>query len=393
MQEIVEDIDASLVQIGSDDGSGSGFIIHADGGVITNAHVVGNNAFVTVWTYDGRELRGQVVGLDEYLDLAYIKLVSRQKFKAVKLGDDSVAGQDVVAIGFPLGNVVPSVTKGIVSMVFTDAGMEWIQMDAPVNPGNSGGPLLDDNGHVIGIVTARDDWDPVSGRRIEGVGFALSVTELRKRLSFLAAGGQYLVPTPMPVPIPTLTPTPIPTPTPTLVPTLTPAPTSIPIPTPVPVTTGDWYTWDEIRDWGLEGDEVGEPRIVLRGVSPSPLMYEVYFNVDCYSQHEIGVYVISDSSDGGLFLPNPFADDGLIAWEIDGRKEPIRHWQYTSEADEKRQIWFAPDNVAKRIVNALMDNPHKLTVTLDPERYPKDYVFYPQGFKEAVKPVLDYCGQ
>ena len=211
MQEIVENIDASLVQIGATGatgvGWGSGFIVHADGGIITNAHVVGNNAWVEVWMPDGRTLQGQVVGLDEYLDLAYIKIASRQKVQAVRLGQGPAVGQDVLAIGFPLGNVSPSVTKGIVSIVFTYADVEWIQMDASVNPGNSGGPLLDSRGRVIGIVTSGVNVDPDTGRSVEGMGFALSVTALKDRLNFLAAGGQELLPIPTPLPAPTPSPT------------------------------------------------------------------------------------------------------------------------------------------------------------------------------------------
>ena len=207
VQDIVENIDASLVQIGATGvGWGSGFIVHADGGIITNAHVVGNNAWVEVWMLDGRTLQGQVVGLDEYLDLAYIKIASRQKVQAVRLGQGPAVGQDVLAIGFPLASVSPSVTKGIVSMVFTNADVEWIQMDAPVNPGNSGGPLLDSRGRVIGIVTSRA-VDPDTGISIEGIGFALSVTALKDRLNFLAAGGQELLPISTPLPAPTPPPT------------------------------------------------------------------------------------------------------------------------------------------------------------------------------------------
>ena len=142
----------------------------------------------------------------EYLDLAYIKIASRQKVQAVRLGQGPAVGQDVLAIGFPLASVSPSVTKGIVSMVFTNADVEWIQMDAPVNPGNSGGPLLDSRGRVIGIVTSRA-VDPDTGISIEGIGFALSVTALKDRLNFLAAGGQELLPISTPLPAPTPSPT------------------------------------------------------------------------------------------------------------------------------------------------------------------------------------------
>ena len=192
--DIIENIDASLVQIGSTAGWGSGFIIHADGGIISNAHVVGGDDMVEVWMHDGRTLQGQVVGVDEYLDLSYIRLISREEFQPVVLGDEARTGQDVLAVGFPLASITPSVTKGIVSMVFTAADIDWMQVDAPINPGSSGGPLLDRDGRVIGVITSRTDIDSSSGRNVEGVGFALSVTALKDRINFLASGGQALVP-------------------------------------------------------------------------------------------------------------------------------------------------------------------------------------------------------
>ena len=149
---------------------------------------------VEVWMHDGRTLQGQVVGVDEYLDLSYIRLISREEFQPVVLGDEARTGQDVLAVGFPLASITPSVTKGIVSMVFTAADIDWMQVDAPINPGSSGGPLLDRDGRVIGVITSRTDIDPSSGRNVEGVGFALSVTALKDRINFLASGGQALVP-------------------------------------------------------------------------------------------------------------------------------------------------------------------------------------------------------
>ena len=124
-------------------------------------------------------------------------------------------------MGFPLGYVVPSVTKGIVSKVFSDAGVEWLQMDAPVNPGNSGGPLLDYSGLVVGVVTSRDEITG-DGRVVQGIGYALSVKMLTERLDALAAGDVRLIPKPTPRP------------------TAAPAPTAIPLP-----PTGYWYVLEE----------------------------------------------------------------------------------------------------------------------------------------------------
>ena len=213
---MVQRVSPSLVQIETPDGgSGSGFVINAQGDVITNSHVVGGYSTVTVLLQDGRSLQGTVVGQDEYLDLAYIRLSGgRGNFRAITLGSSGrvSAGQDVLAVGFPLGSDTPAVTRGIISAVHTDStGAKWLQSDAPINPGNSGGPLLDTGGRVIGVVTSRLDYDWLSGRNVEGVGFALAVDELKGRINFLANGGKDLIPratvVPTPTPRPTLSPT------------------------------------------------------------------------------------------------------------------------------------------------------------------------------------------
>ena len=162
---------------------------------------------MTVRLLDGRSLRGTVIGRDDYLDLAYISLSGgRGNFRSIALGNSGSvsAGQDVLAVGFHLGGNLgdsPTVTRGIVSAMRTDAtGARWIQTDAPINPGSSGGPLLDRSGKVIGVVTSRQDYDWQSGRSVEGVGFALTVDELKGRMNFLASGGMDLLPTPTQVP-------------------------------------------------------------------------------------------------------------------------------------------------------------------------------------------------
>ena len=90
-------------------------------------------------------------------------------------------------------------TRGIVSaVVSSENGTQWIQTDAPINPGNSGGPLLDKTGRVMGVVTSRYDYDWLSGRDVEGVGYALATDEVKDRLNFLKAGGMALLPTLVP---------------------------------------------------------------------------------------------------------------------------------------------------------------------------------------------------
>lgn len=136
-------------------GEGSGFIVSSDGYVLTNAHVVANADEVTVRTTDRREYTAKVVGADEQTDVAVLK-IEATNLPTVQIGDPSELrpGQWVVAIGSPFG-FENSVTAGIVSA--TSRAMRggnytpFIQTDVAVNPGNSGGPLFNMNGEVVGI--------------------------------------------------------------------------------------------------------------------------------------------------------------------------------------------------------------------------------------------------
>lgn len=139
-------------------GEGSGFIVSQDGYILTNAHVVGGANTVAVTLSDRRELEAKVVGFDERTDVAVIK-VEGKDLPTVKIGDPSELkpGQWVVAIGSPFG-MQNSVTAGIVSATSRDLPQDgpeppppFIQTDAAVNPGNSGGPLFNLQGEVVGI--------------------------------------------------------------------------------------------------------------------------------------------------------------------------------------------------------------------------------------------------
>ncbi len=136
-------------------GEGSGFIVSADGYILTNAHVVADADEVTVKTTDRREYTAKVVGYDEATDVAVLK-IDAKNLPTVKIGDPSKLrpGEWVIAIGSPFG-FENSVTAGIVSA--TSRSMPgsnyapFIQTDVAVNPGNSGGPLFNLNGEVVGI--------------------------------------------------------------------------------------------------------------------------------------------------------------------------------------------------------------------------------------------------
>jgi serine protease Do len=136
-------------------GAGSGFIVSADGYILTNTHVVANADEVTVRLTDRREYPAKVIGADERTDVAVIK-ISASNLPTVKLGDPSriKPGQWVVAIGSPFG-FENTVTSGIISAIARtvpgDNYVPFIQTDVAVNPGNSGGPLFNMAGEVIGI--------------------------------------------------------------------------------------------------------------------------------------------------------------------------------------------------------------------------------------------------
>ncbi|SDA96533.1 serine protease Do [Mesorhizobium qingshengii] len=138
---------------------GSGFFISEDGYLVTNNHVVSEGSAFTVVTNDGKELDAKVIGTDPRTDLAVLKVDGGGKFTYVDFADDSKVriGDWVVAVGNPFG-LGGTVTAGIVSARGRDIGAgpydDFIQIDAPVNRGNSGGPTFNLNGQVVGINTA-----------------------------------------------------------------------------------------------------------------------------------------------------------------------------------------------------------------------------------------------
>jgi len=174
-------------------GAGSGFIVSADGLILTNNHVVTGATTLTVTLDDTSQLTGTVVATDAAHDLALVK-VSAGNLTPVTLGDSDAikVGQLAIAIGSPLGTFTDSVTQGIVSgtdrtITVTDQATRstenlsgLIQTDAAINPGNSGGPLLDASGAVIGIITA-------SASNSQGVGFAIPINQAKQLIS--KAGG------------------------------------------------------------------------------------------------------------------------------------------------------------------------------------------------------------
>ncbi|NLO92497.1 MAG: PDZ domain-containing protein [Elusimicrobia bacterium] len=176
-------------------GIGSGFIISEDGYVLTNAHVVSqaDTMKVTLARPDGKEASyvGKLVGMDPYLDLALLKVDPREKLPFLELGDSdkAQAGDWAVAIGSPFG-LQQTLTVGVISAVRQRIRIDdrvfknVLQTDASINRGNSGGPLLNVSGQVIGMNTAIFSPSGASA----GIGFAIPASEIRKSLDRLKKG-------------------------------------------------------------------------------------------------------------------------------------------------------------------------------------------------------------
>jgi serine protease Do len=170
-------------------GQGSGFFISPNGYIVTNNHVVANAVKVEVLTDSGTTLEAKVIGTDPKSDLALIKVDGRSDFPFVKLADSSPAiGEWVVAMGNPFG-LGGTVTAGIVSAQGRDIGSgsydDYIQIDAPVNRGNSGGPTFNLKGEVIGVNTAI--YSPSGGS--VGIAFDIPATTVANVIPQLQKGG------------------------------------------------------------------------------------------------------------------------------------------------------------------------------------------------------------
>ncbi|MEV6408574.1 MULTISPECIES: S1C family serine protease [Streptomyces] len=222
----VVEIQATL---GSGSSTGSGVIITSDGEILTNNHVIAGASSIKVQTSDGKEYTAKVVGTDSKKDLALIKLENASGLKTATLGnsDGVKVGDTVVAIGSPEG-LTGTVTSGIVSALdrdvtvstdesqgrqqqqqgggwpFESGGQEFngdtgsstttykaLQTDASLNPGNSGGALVDANGNIIGInsamYSAADATSSTAGS--VGLGFAIPINTVKADLASLRAGG------------------------------------------------------------------------------------------------------------------------------------------------------------------------------------------------------------
>lgn len=197
--EVVEKIKPSvvLIEVGRSDssGSGTGFFLSDDGYIATNYHVVEGAMQIRVTLYDGRAMSAELIGYRAEDDLAIIKIPGT-KYPPLAIGDSDVlmAGDVAIAVGNPGGAEGGwTTTKGIISATnrilsveeasyFSE--MKMLQTDAQVNPGNSGGPLCNEKGEVIGIITRKmSDY--------EGMGYAIPITDAMRTLTAILEGKLY----------------------------------------------------------------------------------------------------------------------------------------------------------------------------------------------------------
>ncbi|AFS80514.1 2-alkenal reductase [Candidatus Nitrosopumilus koreensis AR1] len=178
-------------------GVGSGFVFDKNGHVITNAHVINNAQKIIVTFLDGRSYNAEIIGVDEFTDLAIIKVnADLALLRPLLIGDSSnlKVGEPIAAIGNPFG-LSGSMTSGIVSQLgrllpLASSGYsipDVIQTDAAINPGNSGGPLLNMRGEVVGINTAIQS----ATGEFTGVGFAIPSQTVAKIIPTLIENGEY----------------------------------------------------------------------------------------------------------------------------------------------------------------------------------------------------------
>lgn len=170
LEEIVGQVLPAVVSVITEDATGSGFFVRRDL-VVTNHHVIEGRSKVKVKLRNGEILAATVATVAKSVDLALLRLDSSPgDYSVLATGTtaDIRVGQEVIAVGSPLGVLESTVTRGIVSAVRNVSGVTYVQTDAAMNPGNSGGPLIDRNGRVIGINT-------LGVKPAESLGFAVAI--------------------------------------------------------------------------------------------------------------------------------------------------------------------------------------------------------------------------
>ncbi|MEK6844537.1 MAG: trypsin-like peptidase domain-containing protein [Nanoarchaeota archaeon] len=178
---IVQDAIKSVVAVMTESSTGSGFIVSSDGYVITNYHVIQKGVSIRVLTYDKKVLPATVIGTDNLRDLAVLKIQGDYDYLTLADSNKLQVGRKVIAIGNPLG-LSFTVTEGIISGLDREGPngiQEYVQTDVSLNPGNSGGPLIDTQEKVIGINNFK-----IGGA--ESLGFALESNSIRESVNAIA---------------------------------------------------------------------------------------------------------------------------------------------------------------------------------------------------------------
>ena len=195
LQDIYQQNILSVVSISSSHGTGTGVILSSDGYIVTNAHVVEDAASISIRLTDDRDFSAQLIGCDTVSDLAVLRIDARDLLPA-QFGDSDIlrVGDSVAAIGDPLGvDLRGTYTDGIISAINRDVNMNGrtmtlIQTNAALNSGNSGGPLINCYGQVIGINTMKiGAFSDSAG--VEGIGFAIPSATVKDIVSQLIAQG------------------------------------------------------------------------------------------------------------------------------------------------------------------------------------------------------------
>lgn len=181
--------------------SGSGFVLTADGYIVTNYHVIEGASAIKVTTYSGKIYEARVVGYDQSNDLAVLKIEAKDLVPVV-LGDSDKmnVGDSVVAIGNPLGELTFSLTSGTVSALDREVtmsngiSMDLIQTDCAINSGNSGGALFNMYGEVIGITNAKYSSGSSAEASIDNIGFAIPMNNVKNLIQSIIEKGYIVKP-------------------------------------------------------------------------------------------------------------------------------------------------------------------------------------------------------
>lgn len=180
--------------------SGSGFILSEDGYILTNYHVIEGASEITVTDYSGETYKAKLIGGDESNDIAVLK-IDADSLTPVTLGSSESlrVGDNVIAIGNPLGELTFSLTSGVVSaldreVTTTKGTMNLIQTDCAINSGNSGGALFNMKGEVVGITNAKYSSSSSSEASIDNIGFAIPIDSVRNLVSSLIEKGYIVKP-------------------------------------------------------------------------------------------------------------------------------------------------------------------------------------------------------